>query len=46
VSLQRLIITFKPEELVLNALYRDQDGPNPGAKAREAGRYRSSYGAA
>ena len=33
-SLQCLIITFKPEELVLNALYRDQDGPNPGTKAR------------
>ncbi len=33
-SLQRLILTFKPEELVLHALYRTQDGPNPDTKAR------------
>ncbi len=33
-TLQRLIITFKPEELVLHVLYRSQDGPNPGTKAR------------
>jgi hypothetical protein len=33
-TLQRLVITFKPEELVLHALYRSQDGPNPGTKAR------------
>jgi hypothetical protein len=33
-QLQRLIITFKPEEIVLHALYRSQDGPNPGTKAR------------
>jgi hypothetical protein len=33
-ELKRLIITFKPEELVLHALYRSQDGPNPGTKAR------------
>jgi hypothetical protein len=33
-TLQRLIITFKPEELVLHALYRTQDGPSPGTKAR------------
>jgi hypothetical protein len=34
-SLQRLIITFKPEELVMHALYRTQeDSPNPGTKAR------------
>jgi hypothetical protein len=32
-SLQRLI-TFKPEELVLHTLYRTQDDPNPGTKAR------------
>src|SRR5829696_7487747 len=25
---------FKPEELVVHALYRTQDGPNPGTKAR------------
>jgi hypothetical protein len=34
VSLQRLIITFKPEEIVLHALYRTQGGPSPGTKAR------------
>jgi hypothetical protein len=33
-ELKRLIITFKSEELVLHALYRSQDGPNPGTKAR------------
>jgi hypothetical protein len=33
-ELKRLIITFKDEELVLHALYRSQDGPNPGTKAR------------
>jgi hypothetical protein len=33
-GLQRLIITFKSEELVLHALYRSQDSLNPGTKAR------------
>ena len=33
-DLQRLIITFKPDELILHALHRTQDGPNPGTKAR------------
>jgi hypothetical protein len=32
-TLQRLIITFKPEETIMHALYRTQDGPN-GAKTR------------
>jgi hypothetical protein len=32
-SLQRLI-TFKPEELFLHALYRTQDGTNRATKAR------------
>jgi hypothetical protein len=32
-SLQRLI-TFKPEELLLHALYRTQDGTNRATKAR------------
>ena len=32
-TLQRLI-TFKPKEIVLHALYRTQDGTNPGTKAR------------
>jgi hypothetical protein len=34
VTLQRLIITFKPEEIILHALYRTQDGPGPNTKAR------------
>jgi hypothetical protein len=33
-TLQRLILTFKPEEIVLHALYRSQDGPGPNTKAR------------
>jgi len=33
-TLKRLIITFKPEELFLHALYRTQDGPAPNTKAR------------
>jgi hypothetical protein len=33
-TLKRLIITFKPEELFLHALYRTQDGPGPDTKAR------------
>jgi hypothetical protein len=33
-TLQRLIITIKAEELVVHALYRTQGGPNPGTKAR------------
>jgi hypothetical protein len=33
VTLQRLVITFKPEELVLHALYRTPYGPNPVTKA-------------
>jgi hypothetical protein len=33
VALQRLIITFKPEELVVHALYRTQDGPGPSVES-------------
>ncbi len=33
-SLQRLTLTFKPEELIVHALYRTDEGPNPGTKAR------------
>jgi hypothetical protein len=36
-NLQRLIITFKSEELVIRALYRTQDGPGPNTKARHKG---------
>ena len=33
-TLQRLVIETKPEEVVIRVLYRSQDGPNPGTKAR------------
>jgi len=33
-TLQRLILTFKPEEIIMHTLYRTQEGPNPGTKAR------------
>jgi hypothetical protein len=34
-TLQRLVLTFKPEEMIIHALYRrGADGPNPGTKAR------------
>ena len=33
-QLQRLIITFKPEETIMHALYRTQDDPGPNTKAR------------
>jgi hypothetical protein len=33
-QLQRLIITFKPEETIMHALYRSQDGPGPNTKTR------------
>jgi len=36
VSLQRLII-FKPEVLIVHALYRTQDGPDLNTKARRRG---------
>jgi hypothetical protein len=34
VTLQRLFITFKADEIVLHVLYRTQDGTNSGTKAR------------
>jgi hypothetical protein len=33
-TLQRLVLDFRNGELVLRVLYRSQDGPNPGTKAR------------
>jgi hypothetical protein len=33
-TLQRLILTFKNEEIVMHALYRTQDGPSPNTKGR------------
>ena len=33
-TLCRLVLTFTPEGVELRALYRSQEGPNPGTKAR------------
>jgi hypothetical protein len=33
--LERLILTFKSDEIVLHALYKTHDGPNPGTSARQ-----------
>ena len=33
-TLQRLILTFKPEGVVIRTLYRSEAGPNPRTKAR------------
>ncbi len=33
-TLQRLILTFKPDGLEVRTLYRSKGGPNPGTKAR------------
>jgi hypothetical protein len=33
-TLQRLIVTFKGEEIVLHTLYGTQDGPGPNTKGR------------
>jgi hypothetical protein len=33
-TLQRLVLDFRTGELVVRCLYRSQDGPNPGTKAR------------
>jgi len=34
VGLQRLVLDFRTGELVVRCLYRSEDGPNPGTKAR------------
>ncbi len=34
VTLQRLVLTFKPSGLEVRTLYRRKSGPNPGTKAR------------
>jgi hypothetical protein len=34
VTLQRLVLTFKPEGIEARALYRTKAGPGPGTKAR------------
>jgi hypothetical protein len=34
VTLQRLILTFKPEGVEIRTLYRSKDGPGPNTKAR------------
>ncbi len=33
-TLQRLVLTFKPDGLEVRTLYRRKSGPNPGTKAR------------
>jgi hypothetical protein len=33
-SLQRLVLTFKPEGVEIRTLYRSKDGPGPNTKAR------------
>jgi hypothetical protein len=33
-TLQRLVLDYRTGELVVRCLYRLQDGPNPGTKAR------------
>ncbi len=33
-TLQRLVLTFKPEGLEIRTLYRSKVGPGPGTKAR------------
>ena len=33
-SLQRLVLTFKPEGIEIRTLYRTKAGPNPGTKGR------------
>jgi hypothetical protein len=33
-TLQRLVLNFRSGELVARVLYKTQDGPNPGTKAR------------
>ena len=33
-TLQRLVLTFKPEGVEIRALYRSQDGADPSTKAR------------
>ena len=35
-TLQRIVIEMKAEEMVLRCLYKTQDGPNPGTKARRS----------
>ena len=34
-SLQRLVLTFKPEGIEVRTLYRTNDGPAPNTKARQ-----------
>jgi hypothetical protein len=34
VTLQRLVLTFKPEDVEIRTLYRSKDGPDPNTKSR------------
>jgi len=33
-TLQRLVLDYRSGELIVRCLYRSEDGPNPGTKAR------------
>jgi hypothetical protein len=33
-TLKRIVVDLRAEEMILRVLYTDQDGPNPGTKAR------------
>jgi hypothetical protein len=33
-TLERLVLDYRGGELVVRVLYRSEDGPNPGTKAR------------
>jgi hypothetical protein len=36
-TLERLVLDYRGGELVVRVLYRSEDGPNPGTKARTRG---------
>ena len=36
-TLKRLVLDYRGGELVVRVLYRSEDGPNPGTKARSRG---------
>jgi hypothetical protein len=36
-TLQRLVLDYRSGDLVMRVLYRSEDGPNPGTKARTRG---------
>ena len=42
-TLQRIVIDLCSEEMVLRVLYRSQDGPGPGTKARRREENRQAW---